>query len=419
VKLLKNKSLCWALYDWANSAFSTTVMAGFFPLFFSKFWSAGADPQLSTAQLGLSIAISNTLVALMAPLLGSLSEKSSSKKSMMGFFVIVGALSTLALAFIPKGEWASACFFYGLAVLGFNGSLVFYDAMLPFVSGKRSPDEVSALGFSLGYLGGGLLFAVNILMTLYPSHFGLADATQAVQVSFIMVAVWWILFSGPLFLSIRESELGPKSQWEWRHLRASLRDIAATLRDLRRFSNIFLFLAGYWLYIDGVNTIIRMAVDYGVKIGLGSNGLIIALLITQFVAFPATLVFGKAATRFGAKNSVLFGIFVYLGVVLWAYRMNTNLEFYGMAVVIGLVQGGVQAMSRSLFSQLVPAQREGEFFGFFNMVGKFGGILGPMLMSATGLYLGDSRAGVLSLAILFIAGGALLLRVKTVTVPKA
>ncbi len=391
-------------------------MAGFFPLFFSKFWSAGHDPQVSTAQLGISIAISNAIVALSAPLLGTLSEKSSLKKIFMGAFVLIGAIATLGLAFIPEGAWLAAAILYGVAVLGFNGSLVFYDAMLPFVCGKKTPDEVSALGFSMGYLGGGLLFTVNIAMTLRPEFFGLANATEAVQLSFVSVAIWWLLFSVPLFLTVKESDLGVPTRFRWAFIGESFQEVGRTLLSLPQYRVVFLFLAAYWLYIDGVNTIIRMAVDYGVKIGLGSNGLIIALLITQFVAFPATLVFGRAAKRFGSKNSILAGILVYLGVVIWAYQMTTNVEFYGMAVVIGLVQGGVQAMSRSLFSTLIPKNREGEFFGFFNMVGKFGGILGPALMSATGLMLNDSRAGVLSLALLFVIGGALLVAVK---VPKS
>jgi UMF1 family MFS transporter len=271
-------------------------------------------------------------------------------------------------------------------------------------------DSISALGFSLGYLGGGILFAVNGCMVFWPETFGLESQAQAVRIAFLSVAVWWAVFSIPLFLGVRE----PRVQARVGGLdavRAGVRQLAATFREIRRLRMVFLFLLAYWFYIDGVDTIIRMGADYGLSLGFPFSSLLIALLIMQFIGFPAALVFGRIGERLGAKTGVLIGIGVYFGVTVWAFFMDTVAEFYGLAVAIGLVQGGVQALSRSLYARLIPQDKAAEFFGFYNMLGKSAAVLGPVLMGWVGLLTGSTRYGILSLILLFAVGGYLLHRV--------
>jgi UMF1 family MFS transporter len=298
-----------------------------------------------------------------------------------------------------------------LSTVGFMGANVFYDALLVCVTRKDRYDFVSALGFSLGYLGGGLLLAVCVAMTLRPDSFGLAGSEQAVRLSFLLTGAWWAVFSIPLFLFVKEpgAERGPGLLAA---ARGGFAQLAETFREIRQLKQVFLFLLAYWLYIDGVDTIIRMAVDYGMALGFGTNGLIAALLITQFVGFPAAIVYGKLGQRFGAKYGIVFGIVVYVLVTVWAFFMNEVWEFYALAVTIGLVQGGVQALSRSLFASIIPADKSAEFFGFYNMLGKFAAVIGPVLVGWVGVLTGNPRAGILSLLVLFAAGGAILVRVK-------
>jgi UMF1 family MFS transporter len=375
----------WALYDWANSAFATTVMAGFFPLFFKQYWSHGTDVNLSTAQLGLGNSVASLLVALLAPVLGAVADRGSAKKRFLLAFAGLGTLATASLYLVAQGDWAVAVFVYALGIAGFSGSLVFYDALLPGVAPPGRIDFVSSLGYALGYLGGGMLFLLNVVMTLKPQMFGLPDAATAIRLSFIAVALWWGGFT--LFIAAWVPEGLPVSHQDSgaSTLAAGFRQLAGTLRKVRDLKTVFLFLLAYWFYIDGVDTIIRMAVDYGLSLGFESNDLIIALLITQFVGFPAALIFGKLGERWGARKSIYLAIAVYMGVTVWGTVMTHRLEFYVMAVVIGLVQGGIQALSRSFYSRLIPASQPAEFFGFYNMLGKFATILGPALMGGVGL----------------------------------
>jgi len=405
-------ALSWALYDWGNSAFATTVMAGFFPTFFRQFWSTGVDGSLTTYRLGMANAVAGLVVALLAPLLGAMADRGGYRKRMLLAFSLLGIATTLALYFVGQGQWVLAASLFALGTLGFNGGIVFYDALLLDVAPARELDRVSALGYSLGYLGGGLLFALNVLMVVKPGLFGLSGPAEAVRWSFVTVAVWWLVFLLPLMLYVRESSPtgtgSGESAWT-----AGWRELAATARHLRAHRVLLQFLLAYWLYIDGVNTIIKMAVDYGMALGLESSDLLGALLLTQFVAFPAALVFGRLGERFGARRSLLLGLAVYAAVTIWAYFLSSALEFYAMAVVVGLVQGGVQSLSRSLFGRLVPNGKSAEFFGFYNMVGKFGTVLGPALMGLMALLTGSTQASILSLLLLFVVGGVLLYRVRS------
>jgi UMF1 family MFS transporter len=417
----------WALYDWANSAFATSVMAGFFPVFFKQYWSYGTDVNLSTAQLGFGNSIAGLLVALLAPVLGAVADRGSAKKRFLLVFACLGALATASLNFVGRGDWAVAVFVYALAIAGFSGSQVFYDALLPTVAPPGRIDSVSSLGYALGYLGGGLLFLLNVVMTLRPQAFGLPDAASAVRLSFVAVALWWGGFTLFLAAWVSESGLVTHPPSGGNALAAGIRQLAGTIRKVRRLKTVFLFLLAYWCYIDGVDTVIRMAVDYGLSLGFESGDLIIALLITQFVGFPAALLFGKLGETWGARKSIYLAIGVYMGVTVWGALMTNRLEFYVLAVVVGLVQGGIQALSRSYYARLIPAGQPAEFFGFYNMLGKFAVIFGPALMGVVGLgvrrllmpdsptaeqlvRIGQtaSRWSIASILILFVLGAVLL-----------
>ncbi len=374
----------WAIYDWANSAFATTVMAGFFPIFFKQYWSHGADVNLSTAQLGFANALAGLLVALLAPLLGAIADRGGVKKKFLCFFAYMGVLSTAGLFFVAKGQWALAILVYVLGVIGFSGGNIFYDAMLPGLAGEGRVDRVSSLGFSLGYLGGGLLFLINVLMTLMPQRFGLADAAAAVRLSFLTVALWWGTFTLVTLVWVPEP-VTARGQGDRATVSAGLRQLADTFRRARHLKTVSLFLLAYWFYIDGVDTIIRMAVDYGMSLGFSPNDLIVALLLVQFIGFPAALLFGRLGERVGVRPAIYLAIAIYIGVTVWGTMMRERHEFYILAFVIGLVQGGIQALSRSYYTRLIPVDKAAEFFGFYNMLGKFATIIGPALMGIVGL----------------------------------
>ncbi len=405
----------WAMYDWANSAFATTVMAGFFPVFFNEYWSAGADTTVTTARLGLANSFAGIAVALLAPVLGAIADCGSARKKFLVFFAFMGALMTASLWMVSRGDWKAAILVFVLASIGFSGSIVFNDSLLVSVAGPKQRERVSALGYALGYLGGGLLLALNVAMTLRPAAFGLAGPEEAVRYSFLTVGAWWVVFTIPLILFVREKR-SERTLGIGRMVAGGMRELAGTFRAIRRLRTVSLFLVAYWLYIDGVDTIVRMAVDYGMSIGLERNDLIVALLVTQFVGFPSAIAFGRIGARIGARRAIFIAIGVYLFVTVWAALMDSREEFYVLAVSVGLVQGGIQALSRSLFAGIVPEEKSARYFGFYNMIGKFAAVMGPVLIGTTGLVLRSlgagaemaTRLGITSVAIMFIAGGILL-----------
>jgi len=394
----------WAFYDWADSAFATTVMAGFFPLFFKIYCNPDIPAETSTLRLGLTNSLASLTVALAAPFLGALADARAARKLFLALSALLGAAATLLLAYVSEGAWLWAAFLYGLGVIGFSASLVFYDSLLPQLSGEKSPEAVSSLGYAMGYLGGGLLFLLNVLMYSKPAWFGLADKTSAVKASFVCVAVWWVLFSLPLLIAVPEKQ-SPSSRL------SSLAKLRCTLGKLIGNRNLIFFLLAYWLYIDGVNSVVKMAIDYGISLGFGAQGLIIALLITQFVGFPAAIACGLIGERIGARRVVLAGISAYCLITVWASIMQAAWEFYLLAVFVGLVQGGVQALSRSLYSCMIPADESAEYFSFYNVVGRFASVLGPALIGMTAFYSASERVGILSLLLLFGVGAFLLSRV--------
>ena len=411
------------MYDWANSAFATTVMAGFFPIFFKQYWSHGADVNASTAQLGFGNSIASLMVALMAPILGAIADKGSTKKKFLIIFAYLGVLMTAALFLVQKGQWVWAIFIYAMGIIGFSGANIFYDSLLPSVADEKKIDYVSGLGFLMGYLGGGLLFLINVLMTLMPQKFGLPDATAAVRFAFVSVALWWGLFTFFTIFWLPEKKASALKEKDESVVVAGFRQFAGTFKKVRHLKVVFLFLLAYWLYIDGVDTIIRMAVDYGLSLGFESKDLIVALLIVQFIGFPAALVFGKLGERWSVRKSIYLAIFIYMAVTIGGAMMTQKTEFYILAVVIGLVQGGIQALSRSYYSRLIPKNQAAEYYGFYNMFGKLAAIFGPALMGFVGLIVRRilmpasptaaqvvavgqlaSRWGIASILILFVIG---------------
>ena len=409
--LFRRPVIAWALCDWANSAFATTVMAGFFPLYFKQFWNAGIPATESTFRLGVANGVASLVVALVAPLIGAIADKGGARIKLLALFTVLGAAMTAALYLVGKGEWQAATLLYVAASLGFWGNNQFYDSLLTDVAQEKDYDLVSGYGYSLGYLGGGLLFAVNVVMVTQPGVFGIADASQAVKLSFVSVAVWWVLFTLPVLLFVRESHAAPALPFA-AAIGAGWRELKSTVAHLRGDKTLLWFLLAYWFYIDGVNTIIKMAVDYGLSLGLAQDALIKALLLVQFVGFPAALAFGWLGKKIGPRAGIFIAIAVYTGAAGYAYFLDSEREFFILAIVIGLVQGGVQSLSRSLYGRLVPVGKAGEFFGFYNLMGKAAAILGPLLTGVVALTTGDSRLAILSISILFVIGAFFLSRVQ-------
>lgn len=409
--LFERKVFAWALYDWANSAFATTVMVAFFPVFFKQTLAAGVTPIDSTIWLSNANGISSLVLALTAPWLGALADKGSAHVRMLAIFTAIGVLPTALLAFVGPSDAFTGLTLFVIASLGFWGGLIFYDSMLIRVAPPGRVDSVSGFGYSMGYLGGGLLLVVNVVMYGKPALFGLASPEQAIRASFVTVAVWWFVFAIPLLRQRGALATGPSIGLA-RAAREGFAELLRTFREVRKYRPVILFLLAYWMYIDGVNTIMKMAVDYGLALGFPASSLITAILMIQFIGFPLTLLFGWLGDRVSPLLGIFVAIVVYTAVTFYAVLMTNVTEFYVMSAAIGCVQGAIQAMSRSYYSRLIPADRASEFFGFYNMMGKFASVLGPFLMAATAAITGNSRLAILSVAILFVAG-AIMLTVAT------
>ncbi len=409
---MNKKIFSWALYDWANSVFFTTVMAGFFPVFFKMYWALGVKPSVSTERLGWILSISGFLLAILSPTLGVISDKRRAKKKLLFTTMILGVLLTAGLFFVKQGDWSTPAYLYGAALFMCSASCVFYDSLMPSVCREDQYDFVSSLGFSMGYLGGGVLFALNVVMFLKPELFGIANPITAVKWSFISVGVWWFLFTLPLMKNVPEPETELDTKGIVHLTKATFSELGQTFRDIFQNKNLFYFILAYWFYIDGVFTVMSMAVDFGMSLGLEPQDLIKALLITQFVGFPSALAFGFLAKKTSNRNLILICLIVYFFAIIAATQMTEALHFYMLAAVIGLTQGGVQALSRSLFAQLIPKNKAGEYFGFFNLLGKFASILGPALIAIFAHITSDNRQAMLSLLILITLGAVILFKVK-------
>ncbi len=406
--MMNRQVVSWALYDWANSAFATTVMVVFFPVFFKQYWSADVPATESTFWLGMTNGAASLLLAVLAPLLGTLGDRGGARCKFLLAFTALGVIGAASLGFVAQGQWQWAAVLFALGSIGFWGGIIFYDSLLIDVAPRDRLDSISGMGYAMGYLGGGILLAINVWMTLDPARFGFASVSDAVKASFVTAAVWWAVFSIPVFLFVRERG-APAAHVSRSTVRESLAELRKTISEVRRYRAVVFFLLAYWMYIDGVNTIQKMAVDYGLAIGLPSSSLIQAILMVQFIGFPAALLFGWIGQRRSPVVGIFICIVVYVAVTIYATVLDTATEFFLMAAATGCVQGGMQSLSRSYYGSLIPPDRSGEFFGFYNMMSKFAAVLGPLLMGATALLTGNSRIAILSIVVLFIGGGTLLI----------
>ena len=408
----------WAMYDWANSAFVCVVVTAVFPIYFSKVAAQGLAPAAATARYGAATTVGLVLVALAAPLLGALADAGAMKKRLLAAGLALGAGSTAGLFLVGPGDWRLGAALFVLANVGLATSFVFYDALLPHVARPGEMDRVSTAGYALGYLGGGLLLAANLAWILAPARFGLPsgpglDAWQATlptRLAFLSVALWWVVFSLPLLLRVPEPPAAggvPSAH----PVREALAQLAATGQALRRHPQAARMMLAFLVYNDGIGTIIRMATVYGTEIGIGQSELIAAVLLVQFAGVPFAFLFGGLAGRVGAKRAVLGSLVVYGLISVVGYFMRTAAHFFALALLVAVVQGGSQALSRSLFASLVPRRRSGEFFGFFSVMEKVAGIFGPGLFTLAVVLTGSSRAAILSVIAFFAVGGWLLSRV--------
>lgn len=408
----------WAMYDLANSAFVTVVITAIFPIYYAKVASAGVPSSQSEYRFSMTTTIAMVVIAVLAPILGTLADFRPIKKRMIAFFLALGAGSTAAMFFIQKGDWFLALALFFISNFAANGSFVFYDALLPHIANDEEVDRVSTAGYALGYIGGGLLLALNLAWIFKPEWFGFphgehlssAASTLPTRAAFLSVAVWWLLFSIPLFRDVGEPPVRLE-EGESRNenpFKAAFIRLGETFRELRRFKNAFLMLLAFLIYNDGIGTIIRMATIYGTGIGIGDSAMIGAILITQFVGVPFAFLFGSLAGRLGAKQSIFLGLVVYTLISVVGYFMKTAVHFLLLAILVGMVQGGTQALSRSLFASLIPRSKAGEFFGFFAVVEKFAGIIGPLVFGAIIAISGSSRNAILSVIVFFVVGGAIL-----------
>lgn len=403
---LTSKVVAWSVYDWANSAFALSIMAALYPVFLGSYWSIGASGAAVTARLAWITAAANAVVSILAPIFGTIADAGGYRKRFLVVLALFGAAMTASLGLVGEGSWQWAAALYVMASIGFYSSTVFYDSLIIDVTRPRYYSFVSSLGFSMGYLGGASLLAIHVWMLTSPETFGLASSTEAMKVAFMTVGVWWALFLVPLivFVPEKKSAIIVTSG----AIRAAVVELKATIRQVRKFRNVAFFLFAYWLYIGGVYTVIFMATNYGQRLGFSAQDLVKALMVTNFVGFPATLIYGFFGHHFGPKRGIYFALAVYVAVSGFAVFITHVHQFYVMAIIIGCVQGGVQGLSRSLYALLIPQDQPGEFFGFYNMVTKFSHVLGPVLVGIAAMLSDNPQWVLLAVMPLFIIGAVLL-----------
>ncbi|MFQ5789597.1 MAG: MFS transporter [Acidobacteriota bacterium] len=403
----------WCLYDWANSAFATTIMAAVLPIFYLRVAAVTLPENVRTAYWAYTQTVALAIIAAISPFLGAAADYLGAKKKFLAAFAAAGILGSFLLYFIREGEWLYASAVFILGNIGFAVGNVFYESLLPHIARSNEIDRVSTAGYAIGYVGGGALLAVNLLWISYPQRFGMADASQATRVAFLSVAVWWGLFTVPLLRTVPEPppHLEPDEKMMMNPLRVGSGRVIETFHAIRRHRHAFVFLLAFWFYNDGINTIIKMATAYGTEIGIGQNHLIGALLLVQFLGIPFTFAYGVLANRIGAKNGIYLALCVYTGISVLGYFMTRPWHFWALACAVAFVQGGSQALSRSLYATLIPSRKSSEFFGFYSISGKFGNIVGPLVFGVVSQLTGGSRLSILALVTFFLVGMILLSRV--------
>lgn len=413
----------WAMYDWAVSAMQTVIMTAVFPIYFISVAGDGRPPEAATQALANANTIAAVVIAILGPILGAVADYKAAKKPFLTVFMLIGVFSTLGMYFIQHGDLLLASTLFILSMAGATGSMTFYESLLPHIASEQEIDRVSTAAYALGYIGGGVLLAVNLAWITNPALIGLptgdtltpAQATLPVRLAFVSVGVWWLLFSFPVLRRVPEPAraLEADEGTGANPFVVAFTRLGETLRELRHYRQAFLAMLAFTIYNDGIQTIIKMATAYGTEIGIGRSDLITAILIVQFVGIPCAFAFGSLAGKLGAKRSILLGLLVYTGICIYAYGISTAREFYVLAILVGTVQGGTQALSRSLFANMVPKHKSGEFFGFYSVFEKFGGILGPLVFSLAIGQTGSSRSAILWVIGFFVVGGALLMLVNT------
>ena len=400
----------WAMYDWANSAFQTTIIATIFPIYYQRVAAAGQDQATAMSRFAWATTLAILIVAVVAPVLGAIADYTAIKKRLLAGCVAIGATATAAMFWIERGDWQFALVLFVIGNVGVAGSIVFYEALLPHLVEQHELDRVSSAGYAVGYMGGGVLLAINLAMIQNPALFGIPDAGTASRLALASVAVWWTVFSIPLFLRVPEPavRVDPDEQPGGNAVLAGVRRLGETFRELRRYRDAFVFLLAFLLYNDGIQTMIRMATLYGTNIGLPESAMITALLLTQFIGIPCAFLFGMLASRIGAKTAVFIGLSVYLVITVLGYFMSTPAHFYALAILVGVVQGGTQALSRSLFASMIPRYKSSEFFAFFSVFERYAGVLGPAIFAFVVDHSGSGRSAILAVAVFFIVGAAIL-----------
>jgi MFS transporter, UMF1 family len=403
MKRFSKEENSWIFYDWANSAYSIIISTAVFPLFYkAAATNAGVSPSDSTAYLGYTVAIATFILAMLSPILGTIADYQGYKKKFFTFFFALGIIFTASLAFIPSDNWLLLLIFYTVAAIGSAGSNVFYDAFLTDVTTEERMNKVSSRGFGFGYIGSTIPFIISIaIIVLSQNGIIPLSTTFASKIAFMITAVWWGLFSIPLIKNVHQRYFIEREQ---KPVANSFRRLGKTLREIRQYRALFLFLLAYFFYIDGVGTIITMSTAYGTDLGITATNLLIILFVTQVVAGPFAILYGRLAEHFTGKKMLYVGICVYIIVCIYAYFLETTLDFWILAMLVASSQGGIQALSRAYFAKLIPKKNSNEFFGFYNIFGKFASILGPLLVGVTAQVTGDSSSGVFSLVILFIIG---------------
>jgi UMF1 family MFS transporter len=408
----------WAMFDWATSSVQTTIMVAVFPIYFVKVAGAGLPEGGATQRLATVNSIALVIIAVVSPVLGAISDYSATKKRFIAGFVALGAVTTAALWTVHTGDLALASWLFVLVLVGAAGCFVFYESLLPHIAAPHEIDRVSTAGYALGYVGGGLLLALNLAWIQRPDWFGLPSgpgltedqATLPARLAFVSVAIWWVIFAIPLFRRVPEPppRIEPDERRGENPMRVAFVRLGETFHELRGYRQAFVMLLAFLIYNDGIQTIIKMATAYGTEIGIGQSALIGAILVVQFVGIPCSFLFGAVAGRIGAKRALFLGLLAYTAISILGYFMRTATHFYILAGLVGMVQGGTQALSRSLFASMIPPHKSGEFFGFFSVFEKFAGIFGPLIFAGTIAATGSSRNAILSIIGFFAVGAALL-----------
>ncbi len=407
---LSREIKAWISYDLGNSAFATTVLAAFFPIFYNQYWSSNIDSTLSAQYLSWTLVISNLTLLFTAPLIGAITDISKSTKKLFISMVMISIIGTGLLYTLEAGLWLYALIFFGIANYFFSASNVIYDKILVQIASPGIFSKISGYGYAWGYFGGGFLFLINACMSLYPELFGLSSQAEAIRWSFITVSVWWFIFLIPLAVTYKE----PSSKVvENQVIRNSFKNLINTFISISQYRNAFIFLIAFFLFIDGVHTVVALAATFALNLGLDSSSVIIALLMVQFIAFPSTLMWAYVGEKYSDKFVINFSILIYILIIIYSLFLSNAMEFYILAAMVGFVQGGIQGSSRGLFAKLIPHDKAGEFFGLFNTFGKAGAFMGPALV---GLFLAlfeNVRISLLPILVLFVLGLIVLYFVKT------